>query len=399
MGIISISKDINNLLSRIESGGFSAYIVGGCVRDMLMGKIPSDYDVCTSARPDDIKKIFHDCPVIPTGIKHGTVTVVWKGVPYEITTYRSDMDYADHRHPTTVAFSDAVEDDLCRRDFTVNAMCYNPQRGLIDLFGGVGDMEKKLLRCVGDAKKRFTEDSLRILRCLRFSSRLGFEIEPKTEKAMYSCLPYTKALSVERIYSELKGILTAAQKCGTVKRYYDILLYVCGLSKSALPKETIIKALEFTDDEYGFAVFAALVADDKDNLLAHLKADGKTKLFCKGISKAKQGFDTALSVAECARKYGIEATRLAMALCSVLGTKCSSDCENTLNYITNGKLPLTIKDLALGGDALVEMGFRGADIGAVQDALYAAVYDGTENEKNALMNTARNIAKKKGVKL
>ncbi len=393
---ISIPRETEAVLARLRDGGFPSYIVGGCVRDMLMCITPSDYDICTPATPEEVMALFSDCNVVPTGIKHGTVTVFWKEQPYEITTFRSDGSYEDHRHPAAVRFSTAVEDDLSRRDFTVNAMCYSAESGLVDLFGGVEDIENKKLRCVGDAEKRFTEDSLRILRCLRFAARLGFEITSETAAAMYSCLRYTKALSSERIYTELKGILTAEEKCGTVEEYFDVLLYVCNIEASDIPMHTVVSALNQTQSEYGFAVFAALVSDDVCGFMKSLKADSRATSFVKGASLCKKGFPTKLSVVKAVQSYGLASVKLALKLSRILNTDTVASAEQTLVEVENGKLPTSVKELAVTGAELKAIGFEGADIGVVQEMLLAAVCDGTENDKNLLVKKANDIFKQKG---
>lgn len=198
-------------LERLEARGYRAHIVGGCVRDSLRGLCPADWDICTNARPEETAACFADCKTIPTGEKHGTVTVLAQGVPVEITTYRSDGAYTDHRHPEQVSFSNSLESDLLRRDFTVNAMAWNPRGGLVDLSGGAADLEAGVIRCVGVPAQRFGEDALRILRMFRFSARLEYTIEPQTFDAAKGCAHLLAYISRERVFSELCGILTAPQ--------------------------------------------------------------------------------------------------------------------------------------------------------------------------------------------
>ena len=167
--------------------GYEAYLVGGCVRDMLLGREPGDWDITTSAKPEEVKAVFRR--TVDTGIKHGTVTVMMGKEGYEVTTFRIDGDYTDGRHPDSVTFTPDLIEDLKRRDFTINAMAYNRDRGLVDAFGGRKDLEDGVIRCVGAAEERFTEDALRILRAIRFSAQLGFEIEEHTENAIKNCSP------------------------------------------------------------------------------------------------------------------------------------------------------------------------------------------------------------------
>lgn len=198
---------ISEILERLNRSGFDAYVVGGCVRDALMGKQPHDYDITTSALPNETERVFSDCRVIETGIKHGTVTVLYKGQSIEITTFRIDGEYADGRHPDSVTFSRNIEDDLSRRDFTVNGVAYNHKSGLIDPFGGVNDINSEIIRCIGEPVLRFSEDSLRILRALRFSAVLGFSIDERTAAAIRSHRSDLHKVSAERIFSEVKQLL------------------------------------------------------------------------------------------------------------------------------------------------------------------------------------------------
>ena len=195
------------ILERIENAGFEAFVVGGCVRDHLMGMTPHDFDITTSATPKETENVFADCRVIETGIKHGTVTVLYKGISTEITTFRVDGDYSDGRHPDSVSFSRNIEDDMARRDFTMNGIAYNPKRGFADPFGGKADIERGMIRCIGDPDKRFGEDALRVVRALRFSAVLGFPIAEETAAAMLAHKKDLRKVSVERILAELKRLL------------------------------------------------------------------------------------------------------------------------------------------------------------------------------------------------
>lgn len=183
--IIKLPENVELILSKLNNNGYEAYIVGGCVRDSLLGLVPHDWDICTSALPEQILEAFNDYKIIPTGLKHGTVTIVIDASQYEITTYRIDGEYEDNRHHKEVSFTSNLKDDLSRRDFTINAMAYSPLIGLIDYFNGQDDLNKKIIKCVGDPNKRFNEDALRILRCLRFSSTYNFSIETKTSKSIH----------------------------------------------------------------------------------------------------------------------------------------------------------------------------------------------------------------------
>ena len=203
--IIHVPADAARIIDRLEQAGYEAYVVGGCVRDSVLGREPEDWDITTSASPEQVKAIFPR--TIDTGIEHGTVTVMDHHVGYEVTTYRVDGEYRDGRHPSSVTFTRSLKEDLLRRDFTINAMAYNPKSGLVDLYDGMGDLARGCIRCVGVPKERFSEDALRILRALRFASQLGFSIEEETLCAMKELAPRLEAVSAERVRVELVKLL------------------------------------------------------------------------------------------------------------------------------------------------------------------------------------------------
>ena len=194
----TIAPPAARALARLHEAGFEAWLVGGCVRDMLLGCAPKDYDLATSARPEETKAVFQGETVLETGIRHGTVTVLLEGMPLEITTYRVDGAYSDARHPDGVTFADNLRADAARRDFTINAMAYNHNTGLVDIFGGREDIEGKVIRCVGNPTERFTEDALRILRAIRFSAQLGYEIHEDTEAAIRKLAPTLQKILRDR---------------------------------------------------------------------------------------------------------------------------------------------------------------------------------------------------------
>ena len=198
---IALPEKVKYIITTIQAAGFEAYAVGGCVRDSLLGRIPDDWDITTSAKPEQIKELFPR--TIDTGIQHGTVTVMLQKEGFEVTTYRIDGKYEDSRHPKEVTFTANLTEDLKRRDFTINAMAYNETEGLIDIFDGKGDIERKLIRCVGEARERFKEDALRMMRAVRFSAQLGYGIEEDTKAAIKELALTLKNISAERIQTEL----------------------------------------------------------------------------------------------------------------------------------------------------------------------------------------------------
>ena len=202
-----LSKAAEKAIFMLEKAGFKAFAVGGCVRDFLLGKKPTDFDITASALPEETKAVFKNEPVIETGIKHGTVTVLMEGEPLEITTFRIDKNYSDNRHPKEVLFTRSLSEDLSRRDFTINALAFSQNTGIIDLFGGVSDLEHGIIRTVGNPDKRFGEDALRIMRALRFAAVLGFEIEEKTALSIKKNCALLKNISAERVFLELSKLL------------------------------------------------------------------------------------------------------------------------------------------------------------------------------------------------
>lgn len=222
---ICIPSDAAAILSALETAGFEAYIVGGCVRDSLLGQSPSDWDICTSALPSQVNAALRNrgFQIKPTGLKHGTVSAIRQSKAYEITTYRTESEYVHHRAPRQVQFTSKLHEDLRRRDFTVNALAYHPRKGFIDLFGGQKDLDTRTLRCVGDADLRFDEDALRILRALRFCSVYGFRPEPLTAQALHKNKPLLEHISVERVYAELKKMLCGEHILSVLLEDSDIL--------------------------------------------------------------------------------------------------------------------------------------------------------------------------------
>lgn len=231
-----IPEKAEMVIRELMAHGYEAYAVGGCVRDSILGRQPEDWDITTSAKPEEVKAIFRR--TVDTGIEHGTVTVLMDKEQFEVTTYRVDGEYEDHRHPKEVTFTASLEEDLKRRDFTINAMAYNPETGLVDIFDGIGDLNRKIIRCVGNPGERFDEDALRILRAIRFSAQLGFEIDSKTQTAMTERAEALKDVSAERIRVELVKLL--------VSKHPEKIREACrlGLTKVVLPEYDAIVGVE-----------------------------------------------------------------------------------------------------------------------------------------------------------
>lgn len=224
--VIKIPQQVNRAIEILRQNGHTAYVVGGAVRDSLMGKDAHDWDIATSAKPEETAEAFGDFRVIETGVKHGTVTVIIDGESLEITTYRIESGYSDNRHPDSVEFTDMIEDDLSRRDFTVNAIAYSPAAGIADPFGGCDDIRSEIIRCVGEPDRRFGEDALRILRALRFSATLGFEIDKDTSDSIRRNYESLKNISVERIFVELSKLLCGKDAKRILLDYSEVIFFV-----------------------------------------------------------------------------------------------------------------------------------------------------------------------------
>ena len=225
---IELPEKVHRIITTLQSHGYEAYAVGGCVRDSILGRTPGDWDITTSATPLETKALFSR--TFDTGIEHGTITVLLDKEGFEVTTYRIDGEYEDSRHPKDVKFTRSLEEDLKRRDFTINAMAYNEESGLVDIFGGMEDLEKRIIRCVGNAKERFSEDALRILRAVRFSAQLDFDVEEKTREAICMLAPNLRNISAERIQVELVKLLISPHP-ERIRIAYEL-----GITKVILPE-------------------------------------------------------------------------------------------------------------------------------------------------------------------
>ena len=438
-----IPEYVLTVLEKLNNAGYEAYPVGGCVRDCLRGVTPHDWDVCTNAFPDEMKQVFADMHCIETGLKHGTLTVMSEGQPIEITTYRSDGEYTDHRRPDSVTFVRSLKDDLSRRDFTVNALCIDRnslcidgQGGVIDMFEGQKDLADKLIRCVGDPEKRFEEDALRILRALRFSSVLDFDIEERTAKALIKKSPLLRFVSAERIYVELKKLLCGVRAGDILIRFrevfaviipelaecfdvaqnnphhrYDVYTHICKSVDSIPPRDTlrltmllhdIAKPRCKTTDEQGidhFKKHPSVGAEMADEILTRLKADNAAKdLICEFIREHDNRLaENERSVGRFIAKHGYEffddyllirkADTLAQSMYYREEKLADLDVLGRIRHTLEEKsVCLTLKDLDLNGRDLIALGFTGKEIGVALDmALDGVISGNTENKKKELI--------------
>lgn len=395
---ILIPGHINSILTYLEAAGFEAFVVGGCVRDSLRGAAPHDWDVCTSALPSETTAVLSGImTVIPTGIKHGTVTVVSNGKTVEVTTFRSESDYTDHRRPSSVKFLHTIDGDLSRRDFTVNAMAYNNKHGLIDMFGGLDDLNKGILRCVGNPTMRFTEDGLRIMRALRFSAACRLNIEPNTAAAIHDCRKLLLNISSERIFSELKGLLLSEKPSALLIEYRDVFEVILpeAFASGSFCAE-FIRMTDILPQNFSLRFAALLFNIDKESIssvMSRLKADGETRRCVYTVIDEC----TAPPASEIAAKHmlcklGVSSVynilNFGLARASICGgdTAAYSNAIKAVdNIIQNGEC-FSLSDLDITGRDLIDFGIpAGPEIGRILDRLLCDVIDGkTENRKSSL---------------
>lgn len=384
--MLYIPPEIEYILSVFEKNGWEAYLVGGCVRDMLTGTPPHDYDITTSAEPDNTMRLFEK--TVPTGVKHGTVTVICGGYSVEVTTYRSDGKYSDSRRPDSVTFVKTLKEDLARRDFTVNALAYSPGEGIKDYFGGREDIEKKLLRSVGDPMRRFKEDALRILRLFRFSSVLGFEIEADTLNAALKSAILLKNISSERILEELEKTLAGVNPAALKPLTDAGGLGFLGLKQS--PDYQKLPALS----ESGISLFAFLylAGADVPSALELLKAPNKTQ---KNADKLLRLIDAPFpnskpEIKEMLYFCGVEVFGKYLAFEKSCLKRDTDKAEKMLREIIRDKDPYRISDLKINGKELKALGITGIRTGKTLEDLRRLVTEEPElNKKNILLQKAK----------
>ncbi len=382
---MELSNGARVALSRLLDAGFQAYAVGGCVRDTLMSKTPSDFDITTSALPEETKGLFTDFTTFESGITHGTVAVVINGEIVEITTFRSDGEYIDHRHPVGVSFTKHLEDDLSRRDFTVNAMAYNETVGIIDLFGGREDIEKKIIRCVGLAQKRFEEDALRILRALRFSSVLDFEIESLTSRAIHQKAPLLSHVSRERIYVEIKKLLSGRGAERIIREYPDVFQTLFG---DIAPDGAAI--VRCNSDIVRLALFF-YNAPEAFSTLKPSRHDRVLLTSALALSKTTVPFGE-VEMKHLIVKHSAECVRVSLEIRLARGEDVTSALL-MLNTIVETCDCLGREDLAVGGRDIIALGVKPSeDMGRILDALFEAVLNGEiKNTKEELIAKAKEL--------
>ena len=441
---INIPADANELIHTLQNNGHSAYIVGGCVRDSILGRTPHDWDICTSATPSEMLEIFKDKKIIETGLQHGTVTVVVNGEPYECTTFRIDGIYSDNRRPDVVTFTDKLVEDLRRRDFTINAMAYNDEEGLIDPFNGMEDIKYKKISCVGCAEDRFGEDALRILRAIRFAAQLEFTIMPGTDREIHKQYKNLENISIERINSEFCKIASSDDFCVELLLYKDVFsLFIPELKDMFdFPQNNpwhiwdvfghTIHAVEYCDSDdlvVRLAVFfhdfgkphsyqdgedgirhfkghGKVSADMTDSIMKRLRFDNETrnnvvelvyyhdatfevgkKYVKRWLNKiGEKQFRRLLQV----KKADNKAQNLELSSDRI---KELSEIEALINEVLQEDECFSLKDLAVNGNDLIGVGYKsGKELGNTLNKLLQLVIDGDcPNEKEKLLQEAESL--------
>ncbi len=434
----SLPRYVELAMDRLRSRGHEAFVVGGCVRDMMMDKEPNDYDMTTSALPRQTADCFSDFHVIETGLKHGTLTVVIDKKPLEITTYRHDGEYDDNRHPRAVTFTKNIRDDLSRRDFTVNAMAYNHESGVVDLFGGAEDIKNGVIRCVGDPDTRFHEDGLRIMRALRFSATLGFEIDEKTAESIHKNRELLKNISAERIKDEFSKLICGLRATAVLREFYDVIgvfipeilpcvgfeqntkyhdrdvfehtlavIDACPLYDRALRLAAffhdIMKPECYSEDERGghFYGHAQKSAEAVSEIMGRLKYDNDIKKKVRRlVSEHMSPIEpTEKSVRRFISSHDDESAARAFIFAWADRLSCAPDfcsvddliaIKEIMERLKKEEERISYKTLAVHGDDLIALGLSGKQIGKCLEYLLSQVLDGElHNEKTALIDAAK----------
>lgn len=431
------------VVERLESRGYEAYVVGGCVRDSLLGREPNDWDVCTNALPEDVLRVFRRFHVIKTGLQHGTVTVMADRQPVEVTTFRIDGNYSDNRHPDAVSFVSRVEADLARRDFTINAMAYSPTRGLVDAFGGQEDLAAGLIRCVGEPDARFNEDGLRIMRALRFAARFGFAIERETAASVRRNRHLLENVSAERIFKELKGILIGTGVLDMLLAFPEVFSciipeleagigfdqhtpYHChdvwthsAYAVAAAPPDEMLRLTMLLHDVgkpscfsmgedgrghfYGHPTAGEKLAK---NILLRLKSDNATlSTVCTLVRVHDMTMPTTVpGMRRLVGKLGVENVRRLLDVQRAdhaahsdydhaSGAALIRDAAELLEDVLEMEPAFTVKDLAINGNTLMQLGMRpGPAMKQVLETLLTAVQESElENTPDALTKKAEDL--------
>ncbi len=427
------------IIETLKKHGYEAYAVGGCVRDILRGVTPHDVDITTSALPHETKEVFSDFRVIETGIAHGTVTVMVENEPFEVTTFRCDGEYLDARHPESVTFTLSVEEDLARRDFTVNSMAMDDDGKIIDPFGGIDDLNNRIIRCTGDPETRFSEDALRIMRALRFSSVLGFEIEERTAAAIHKKRELLTKISVERIFAELKKLLCGKNVATVLLEYVDVICTIIPemapavgfdqkskyhlydvyehivRSVEAIPEDPLMRLTMFFhdigkpyvyfEDEEGVGHFWGhpdVSADYADKILERLHSDSFTKdtvvRLCRWHDRDIIPDERHVKRLFLSLTYGEIIMLCHIRLADGAAQNPELDARGKqagtimefAKKIHEEKQCVSLADLEVSGHDMIELGYKGVAVGTILNLLLSKVIDGElENKREILIGFAR----------
>lgn len=381
------------VLKRLHSAGYQAYVVGGCVRDTLLGRAPKDWDINTNALPHEMQRVFADCHVIETGLQHGTLTVMYQHEPYEVTTFRVDGEYTDHRHPDEVVFVSDVREDLSRRDFTVNAMAWSPETGVVDAFGGQQDLQRQLIRCVGEPEKRFDEDALRIMRALRFAAVYGFSIDPATDAAIHALAHTLVGVAAERIRMELVKLL-CGEGAGDILRAYPDVLRVIMPQLAQVDWLSTVAAVEkapATEILRLAMLLHQLSPEDAKAVLLSLKPDNFTRdqalllvtHNAYDFQPTRHSLLTALSL------FGEEVVRQLLIVRQAKGADVGELTAILEAALADG-ICYAVKDMAVGGRDLMALGAKGKAVGECLSYLLSLlIAEELPNDREALLAAAR----------
>lgn len=437
--MLTLPSQVHTALDRLTAAGWEAYVVGGAVRDALRGCAAGDWDITTNAEPAQVERVFAGERLIETGLRHGTVTVLLDGLPLEITTYRVDGDYTDHRRPDAVRFTRSLREDLLRRDFTMNALAYHPRTGLVDVCGGAEDIARGVVRCVGEPDRRFQEDGLRILRALRFASVLGFQIAPETAAAIHRNRALLQYLAAERVQSELTKLLCGQNVGAVLREFADVLAvpipeltpmfgfpqhnphhdkdvwdHTIAVIESITPEPVLRWAallhdigkpscFSLAEDGIGhFFWHSDQSTSMAESILSRLRFDNASK---EQIVRLVRYHDMPITadrkpIKRLLSKHGEDATRQLIELHKADTLGQSAICRHRIaifeevsqmiNEILQEESCFTLKDLAVNGHDMMTLGFQGPTIGRVlQECLDAVLDEQIPNEHEALMAFAK----------
>ncbi len=388
---IEIPSYVSVLMNVLNENGYECFIVGGAVRSALLSLPVHDYDLTTNALPVQMKEVFHDFRTIETGIQHGTLTVMSDHHPVEITTYRKDAGYSDHRHPDRVEFTDALKEDCARRDFTINAMACGTDGKIHDFFNGREDLENRLIRCIGIPQERFDEDALRILRALRFAARLGFSIDEKTSDALLSCRALLNFISMERIRDELMGLLEAPGAPALFEQYIKVFETIIPELKDCpdTEKEVMFRRLanSVTDPLIRVALILCSLRDPAQIMKRMKFSNHETDIVMNLLNLKERNTDTSSDIRRIIRDLKTEFERFARFVCAMDESKNYAAIMKMHEDIINAQQCCTLRQLAVKGNDLVQAGLKGRQISEALDLLLEEVIDmKLPNDRTALLD-------------